>query len=48
MSKYFAVASFVISLLALGISIVCSVDPKDDLECSIVYNPTFSVNEEPV
>lgn len=37
MSKYFAIASFFISLVALGVSIICCIDAKDDIECSVSY-----------
>jgi hypothetical protein len=37
MSKYFVIASFLISLLSLGISIVCGVDTRDEIQCSVNY-----------
>jgi len=38
MSKGLAVASFFISLLSLSIAVLCAVDLKDDVTCTVSYD----------
>lgn len=45
MSKNIALVSLLISLVALAVSIICIIDTKDDMVCSVSYEPSFSVDD---
>lgn len=46
MSKSLAIASLVISMLSLSISVVCIVNERQDVECSLSYETGAPVTSE--
>lgn len=44
--KFLVISSFVLSLLSLGVSIVCAFEYPDDVECSVSYDSGVALTDE--
>lgn len=44
--KFIVIASFILSALSLGVSIVCAINYPDDIECSASYEAGLSLTDE--